>query len=583
MPHRVNLLLIILAAAAVYLVGNGRVPLWDRDEPRNAQAARQMFQSGDWVVPRFLDKVRTAKPPFTYWMQATAMHVFGDGPFAARFPSPVAMTLTLILLAVVLSRWDDPKRAFWTVLVLATSALVIAWCAKTSLTDAVLLLWVTIAQLCLYAILRGCGTWPVIITLAAALGLALLTKGPVVLGVQVMTLLVLAVLNWKRIWYRTESPRGFEVLPTDSGMGVPPVSLAPPQEDDHAARDHGRSACATVKAVVAVLIVLAIGLPWAILVEHRAPGFLLTSTSHDVARRIFEPLEQHKGPPGYYALVLWGIYFPWSVLLPMTFVMAWRNRREPRVRFALAAVIGPWLMLECVQTKLPHYLLPVFPPLAYLTADAIVRGLRGEHRDLFTRGMRATIAAWAVIVVGIGLLPWLAWGKFDGLPVAAMVAFSLVGVAYAVAVYVPFHRLRPRRGLIAMGVGMMLAMTVAFGWYLPAASSVFGLSACLGERLHRAGGGADQTTPGDVQMIAYKEPSLAFYQGGTIREQSENDFLATHPPEQWPTWTVIREDVWQRMPASVKQRLEVVGSCRGLDLADKGRVWRVYVVRKRRG
>jgi hypothetical protein len=218
--------------------------------------------------------------------------------------------------------------------------------------------------------------------------------------------------------------------------------------------------------------------------------------------------------------------------------------------------------------------------VAYLTADAIVRGLRGEHRDLFTRGMRATIAAWAVIVVGIGLLPWLAWGKFDGLPVAAMVAFSLVGVAYAVAVYVPFHQLRPRRGLIAMGVGMILAMTVAFGWYLPA-SPVFRLSVCLGDILHRAGGGADRTAPGDVQMIAYKEPSLAFYQGGTIREQSENDFLATHPPEQWPTWTVIRQDVWDRMPAAVKARLEVVGSCRGLDLADKGRVWRVYVVRKR--
>ena len=75
---RLSIILVILAAAAVYLIGNDRVPLWDRDEPRNAQAARQMFQSGDWVVPHFLDKLRTAKPPFTYWCQVMAMHALGD-------------------------------------------------------------------------------------------------------------------------------------------------------------------------------------------------------------------------------------------------------------------------------------------------------------------------------------------------------------------------------------------------------------------------------------------------------------------------------------------------------------------------
>src|SRR5438093_5226103 len=118
--HRVKLKLcgIILAAAAVYLIGNDRVALWDRDEPRNAQAARQMLQSGDWVVPRFLDKVRTAKPVFTYWMQAFAMNVLGENTFAARLPSAVAMTLALIVLAVVLSRFVDRERAFWTVLIL---------------------------------------------------------------------------------------------------------------------------------------------------------------------------------------------------------------------------------------------------------------------------------------------------------------------------------------------------------------------------------------------------------------------------------------------------------------------------------
>src|SRR6058998_988678 len=120
MPHGLRLSLLILAASAVYLLGNDRVPLWDRDEPRNAQAARQMLTSGDWVVPHFLDKVRTAKPPFTAWCQASAMAVLGQNSFAARLPSAVAMTLTLIVLAVVLSKWADGERAFWTVFILGS-------------------------------------------------------------------------------------------------------------------------------------------------------------------------------------------------------------------------------------------------------------------------------------------------------------------------------------------------------------------------------------------------------------------------------------------------------------------------------
>ena len=58
----------------------------------------------------------------------------------------------------------------------------------------------------------------------------------------------------------------------------------------------------------------------------------------------------------------------------------------------------------------------------------------------------------------------------------------------------------------------------------------------------------------DVQMMGYKEPSLAFYQGGTIREQSENDFLIKHPQSEWPKWLVIRQDLWDKTPAEIQQR-----------------------------
>src|ERR1700690_4486369 len=93
-----NIVLIILASLLVYLIGNHSVSLWDRDEPRYAQTSRQMLQSGDWVVPRLLDEVRTAKPVFIYWCQAASMQLFGDTDFAARLASTVAMLLTAVVL-----------------------------------------------------------------------------------------------------------------------------------------------------------------------------------------------------------------------------------------------------------------------------------------------------------------------------------------------------------------------------------------------------------------------------------------------------------------------------------------------------
>src|SRR4051794_23497186 len=160
---RLKLALIILAALGVYLAGNGQVALWDRDEPRYAQTSRQMLQSGDWVVPRLLDQVRTAKPIFIYWCQASAMKLFGDNEFAARLPSAIAMTATLAILAIVTYRAIGPRRALWTTFILATSGLAIA-AAKLCLTDAVLLLFVTVSQIGLYALGRGRWARPVALT-----------------------------------------------------------------------------------------------------------------------------------------------------------------------------------------------------------------------------------------------------------------------------------------------------------------------------------------------------------------------------------------------------------------------------------
>src|SRR5256714_12041347 len=110
---RLRIVIFILSAACLYLIGNGQVSLWDRDEPRYAQTSRQMLQSGDWVVPHFLGEIRTAKPPFIYWCQATAMKLLGDTAFAARLPSTVATLLTLLLMSIALPHEIGRRRTIW--------------------------------------------------------------------------------------------------------------------------------------------------------------------------------------------------------------------------------------------------------------------------------------------------------------------------------------------------------------------------------------------------------------------------------------------------------------------------------------
>ena len=67
-----RLTLIACLGVAIYLLGNNATSLWDRDEPRFAEAAREMVATGDYVVPHFHGAVRYDKPPLIYWLMAAA-------------------------------------------------------------------------------------------------------------------------------------------------------------------------------------------------------------------------------------------------------------------------------------------------------------------------------------------------------------------------------------------------------------------------------------------------------------------------------------------------------------------------------
>src|SRR6476620_11517771 len=100
-------------------------------------------------------------------------------------------------------------------------------------------------------------------------------------------------------------------------------------------------------------------------------------------------------------------------------------------------------MFEINRTKLPHYILPVFPCLAFLTADMLIRAGRKLHTELATRGFLKVVAAWSVLVILVSAAPWLSMKFFrlyiDNVAIWAMFILTLVALEYARQVYVYFH------------------------------------------------------------------------------------------------------------------------------------------------
>ena len=538
------LLLILSGALLVYLVGNQRVGLWDRDEPRYAECAREMLETGDWVVPKFLTQWRLEKPPLIYWCQAAAMEFMGVTPAAARLPSAIAPIITGIVIALVVRKYAGPRRALWTTFIFCASGLTIG-AAKFCNTDSVLTCFVIGGQACLavmYAESRAHRPPPLwtAILFWALCGLAGLTKGPQVLGMHAVTMLILLLLDvGSRI-------RQFSAWRDDAAWwrGLRPLIGIP----------------------VLVLVVA----PWLILIHHRAPGFV-AGLFKMAGNHALTSMDGHGEPPGYHLLLIFGTFFPWSLLLPATIAIAWRNRRLAPVRFAMAAVAGPWLLMEFVRTKLPFYVLPSFGGLSFLAADALIRCARGQYDDLKQKAFFATIVAWCIAGLGLGAGPWFAILASRQLPWQGMIAFSIAAVIYVAIVVFRLMQGRIWRAAVTMGVGSSFLVIMLYTTILPN-FDFLRLSQRLAEHLPH---GADIR----VAMVGYTEPSLAFYQGGGAREKFEN-YLVKNPPDSWFDWVVIDDTDWRAVDPRRQALLKLVDSEQGIVYAATGKAQTVLVLRK---
>ncbi len=114
------------------------------DEPRFAEASREMLQRGDYVVPYLNNRYRFDKPPLAYWCQTASYRLLGDNDFAARFPSAVAAALTALLLFAWGRRIGSERLAWWAAIIFTFSLQTILH-AKAAVADMWLVFFMTAA------------------------------------------------------------------------------------------------------------------------------------------------------------------------------------------------------------------------------------------------------------------------------------------------------------------------------------------------------------------------------------------------------------------------------------------------------
>lgn len=573
-------LLVVVLAAGLYVAGSGRVALWDRDEGWYAQASRQMLEGGNWVVPHFLDRARFAKPILIYWCQGASMYFFGVNSFAARLPSAIGMTLTVLLLALVIGWGLGARRGMWTALIFASSAMVII-SAKMCLTDAVMMVFITGAQLCLFGIyirrtgrhgplVSGSGlrvpgsgggeipnhgtrnpepgarsTNKLAVVMWVCVGLAGLTKGPFALVVIFASMVALAFFDVGRRWRSRTAWR--------------------------AALGWWKS----VRPVWGVIIIILVVAPWLI-------SFAVTNP-HALWEMLQEPFKHmatdqdgHAQPPGYFLATIWLTLFPWSLLLPVGLVLGWKHRKTPTIRYALAIILGNWVFVEFFMlTKLPHYLLPSYAAMAFLIATALLRCMRGQHRGLTGTSFMVGVGGWAMAAALLSVVPWMAAGFFPGeFSHTAAWAFTAAGLVYAFLVMALFMQHKVGRAATTMGLGMMGVVAVLFMLYLPSARFLQ-IPQRVGSELAAVGAKGD----GDVVMTDYNEPTVAFYTRGMIKDGTE-DYFKKHAADVWPEWVILTRRAYERLPADDRDLLKTVAQFRGWDYADGGRIVDVMVAKK---
>ena len=295
---------IVALSLAVCLFHLGSFGLWEPDEARYAEIAREMLRSGNLLVPHLNYVPYIEKPPLLYWLTTLSFRIFGVSEFAARLPVALSAIAGILATYLFALRAFGRRHAIVAAAILATTPLY-ALMAQVLTTDMMLTALVTIATFSLYLQRDEGGRWCWIAYVA--MGLAVMTKGPVGAAIPILSMLVWLTLN----------------------------------------RELG-GAIAKFRAIPGLALTILIAAPWFVAMTIREPGFADFYFVGEHLRRVFETDYSHSEAFYFYLPVLAVGLLPWSLLVPF---LTWRAApRNPARSFCIVAAgrhRGRFLVREC--------------------------------------------------------------------------------------------------------------------------------------------------------------------------------------------------------------------------------------------
>lgn len=359
----IQYLLLTLACALLLLTGLDRPVMGREQELRVVLTAREMVDTGNWLVPRYQDQVRLKKPPLMYWLVASAFTLAEktSSVCVARLPGVLAGWLLILATYYGGALLIGCRRAFLGAIVAATSAMFLRH-ARLAETDTLLVLFVSLAMFCGYRayVHRRPVLWWLLTGLFAGLGF--MTKGPAALAIPVLTLIAFPLF-------------------------VPSC--------------RGRKLWAHVS--LALLVFLLVAAPWYVLLMLRdtTQGAAQAAISSELQNTFVE--SAHGNSVFYYFVTLPRNMLPWGVLLPFAVGWGWvRARRHRGMKFLLCWFAVAFVALSLTTSKQEHYALLLLPQSALLTGWWL--GSRFAKRPAWVRlwaSKRLPVAVAVLMVAGL--------------------------------------------------------------------------------------------------------------------------------------------------------------------------------------
>lgn len=460
--------------AGLWLLGLpslGRMPARDTTDARYLEVAREMRDSGDWLVPRLAGVPHLEKPPLAYWAATLGFTALGTTAFAGRLLEQVAVGGTALLLLAFARARIGAGAGRTAGGMLLTSGLVFV-SSRALHTDLFQLFFLTGGLLALYE--GSQGRRGATATGSALLGVSMLAKGPIALLVAIGVLVPFLVLR------------------------------------------RGERALRAREAWLGAALFAAIGIPWFAYLVARDPGLAGWFLDHQVLARVSGGAEGHRHGGLYLPAHLLAGALPWA---PVALLSLWRLRpRAGRHTPTLDLYLFLWALVPCAlfelfATKLATYLLPCFPALALIVARAEAAGRLDDRLGQGSIALSVALSGISALAVagllgleaaGVDTARWLEPGELEQ---PALFAIALAGIGACALVLAFAAAGRPPSWSLPRG---MLAAGIAF------AAGATALAPGLPD--HERDGEIVRAVPG-ARVIAYGtfEPGLLFYTGDIER------------------------------------------------------------------